>query len=87
MATKFEKMVKEQEHAFKLDILEQFCLTVHEALVVPDEQGLIVEDVRGRKLQFDRIEVSKAFGVVHLHYSDQTNSDKKFRLSLELKRA
>lgn len=84
---KYEKMVKEQAHAFKLDIMEQFCKTVHEALVEPDEDGLIVENVRDRELFFTKIEYNKTFGIFHLHYKDRNNSESTYRLSFELKRA
>lgn len=84
---KFEKMVKEQEHQFKLDTLEQFCESVHEALVVPDEEGPWHELVRGRKLQFKRVELVKSFGVLHLHYIDEAAPGKVLRLSLELKKS
>lgn len=86
-SNKFEKMIKEQEHQFKLDILEQFCESVHEALVVPDEEGPWHEHVGGKKLQFKRVELVKSFGIIHLHYVDETNQEKLLRLSLELKKA
>lgn len=84
---KYEKMIKEQQHQFKLDILEQFCNSVQMALVDPDEEGVLSESVKGRNLQYKKLELNKQFGVMILHFVDQNDVQQTFRLALELKRA
>lgn len=90
MASKFDKMVKEQQHQFKLKLLEQICLSLEMVFGENKEDEVDskawIEEFDKKQLSFKKIEFSKQFGIVHLHYVDENNKDQNYRLSLELKR-
>lgn len=90
-SNKFEKMVKEQQHQFKLDLLEQVCNSMDVVFgPCPEDQEdpkPWSEEVKGRKIQFKKLEFSKQFGIIHLHFLDEDDKEQSYRLSLELKKA
>ena len=84
---KFEKMLKEQQHQFKLDLFEQLCESMRTVFEDCEEDEPWFEIVGDKKFQFKKLEYNKMFGVAHLHYLDKDDPAKTFRISLEMKRA
>lgn len=85
---KFEKLLKEQQHQSKLDLLEQVCESIKMVFEDCKEDPEPWCEVAGSKeFRFKKLEFIKGFGVIHLHYCEKDNPERTVRLSLELKRA
>lgn len=88
---KFEKMVKDQQHLKKIELLEQVCQSIELVFGAskedPEEPQPWVEEIEAHKFQFKKIEFVKQFGVVNLYYVNEDNKEQSYRLSLELKRS